>query len=218
MRRWCIFKYHLQFFLCIFITRACYLLYVYFLLCVNLWSFQSSSFCTLVHLRICLFVFSFSIPLWPALVFPAEPEEKQKEILNNTIPEGKDSGDLLVFTLLSACLCLCHCWSIIYVYWVVIDDNERSLVFSEVRGWLSRPVVGSDDPPWQRGASQCGGVSVCLQGGSGLWRPGDSGLWNEGNTTENCVISHFRDTEDTQRDTFTTDMKMNPRNKHYLNL
>lgn len=70
--------------------------------------------------------------------------------------------------------------------------------FSEVRGWLSRPVVGRDDSPWQRGASQCGGVSVCLQGGSGLWRPGDSGFRNEGNTTENCVIQPFRDTEDTQ--------------------
>lgn len=35
------------------------------------------------------------MPLSP----PPEPEEKQKEILNNSIPERKDSGDLTVFTL-----------------------------------------------------------------------------------------------------------------------
>lgn len=45
--------------------------------------------------------------------FPAEAEEKQKEIVNNTIPEGRDSGDLPVFTpcpstrLHGSCLCCC---------------------------------------------------------------------------------------------------------------
>lgn len=113
-------------------------------------------------------------------------------------------------SLLVYYLCIFSC------YYTTCVDTERSLVFSEVRGWLSRPVVGRDNPPWQCGASQCGGVSVCLQGGSGLWRPGDSGLWNEGNTTENCIIPHFRDTEDTQRDTFTSDMKTDVRNIHYF--
>lgn len=81
--------------------------------------------------------------------------------------------------------------------WVVCVDTELSLVFSEVHWWLSRPVVGSDDPSWQRGASQCGRVSVRLQGGSGLWGPGDSGLWNEGSTSENFILPHFRERQDT---------------------
>lgn len=47
----------------------------------------------------CLIVFSSSpIPLYMSRVSPAELEEKQKEILNNTIPEGKDSGELPVCT------------------------------------------------------------------------------------------------------------------------
>lgn len=60
----------------------------------------------------CLTVLSLSVPL-----FPAEPEEKQKEILNNTIPEGKDSGDLPVFILLSAAelMLLCHCFQYVYI-------------------------------------------------------------------------------------------------------
>lgn len=60
----------------------------------------------------------FLFPFVPLSFLPAEPEEKQKEILNNTIPEGKDSGDLLVFTLLSvqSAILSCHCWCIISVH------------------------------------------------------------------------------------------------------
>lgn len=55
-----------------------------------------------------------------------------------------------------------------------------SVLCSEVRRRLPRPVVRGDGASWQRGAPQRGGVSVRLQGGPGLWRPGDSGLRHEG--------------------------------------
>ena len=55
-----------------------------------------------------------------------------------------------------------------------------SLLCSEVCRRLPRPVVRGDGASRQRGAAQCGGVSVCLQGGPGLWGPGDSGLRHEG--------------------------------------
>lgn len=66
-----------------------------------------------------------------------------------------------------------------------------SLVFSEVCGGLPRPIVRRDGASRQCGASQCGRVSVCLQGGPGLRGPGDSGLWHEGNASKNCRLPQY---------------------------
>lgn len=68
-----------------------------------------------------------------------------------------------------------------------------SLIFSEVCGGLPWPIVRRNSASWQCGASQCGGVSVCLQGGPGLWRPGDSGLWHEGKASQNHNLPHYRE-------------------------
>lgn len=78
----------------------------------------------------------------------------------------------------------------IFKYWCGIHAG-LSLVFSEVCGRLPRPVVRGDGASRQRGASQCGGVSVRLQGGPRLWRPGDSGLWHEGKASENSRRPHY---------------------------
>jgi len=131
--------------------------------------------------------------LWH-LPLPAEPEEKQKEILNNTIPEGRDSGDLPVSTHLSmmgssqsiscvsvAVLLMCI---LQFTCGVIICIHRLSLVSSEICRRLPRPVVRGDGASWHRGVSQCGGVSVRLQGRPGLRRPGDSGLRHEGKTSE----------------------------------
>lgn len=72
--------------------------------------------------------------------------------------------------------------------------------FSEICGRLPRPAVGGDGASRQRGASQCGGVSVRLQGRLGLRRPGDSGLRHEGDATESrrpppCRKKQRRDTK-----------------------
>lgn len=96
---------------------------VFFILPVNLWYPQISSrllfkpLSTEKYFLERLIVFCFSLPpLSPrCAAFPAEPEEKQKEILNNTIPEGKDSGDLLVSHCcqrdgVRSAILLCHCW------------------------------------------------------------------------------------------------------------
>lgn len=130
----------------------------------------------------------FSVFLFPPLsprcaAFPAEPEEKQKEILNNTIPEGKDSGDLLVSHCcqrdgVRSAILLCHCWcSWSFMGWCYVCSH-----LSEVCWQLPWPVVWGDGASWQRGASQRGRVPVRMQGGAGLWRPGDFGLWHEGNS------------------------------------
>ena len=63
-------------------------------------------------------------------MFPAEPEEKQKEILNNTIPEGKDSGDLRVSHR-------CQCEGVksavlLYLCWCIINvriKNMKGMIF-----------------------------------------------------------------------------------------
>lgn len=69
--------------------------------------FVFSYLATLKCLFQCTLLFSaFLFPHCSSLVFPAEPEEKQKDILNNTIPEGKDTGDLLVSR---SCQCLFCC-------------------------------------------------------------------------------------------------------------
>lgn len=205
MRRRCIFEYH-QFSSWVFslVPARVFFIYLFYSSCQFLSLRSSSHFPFMPHytevsFSVCLIVFSLSIPLCPSLVSPAEPEEKQKEILNNTIPEGKDSGDLPVFTLLSAwgCAVCLFCAVIVGVLYMWILEYKSavhtglSLVFSEVCGWLPRPVVRRDGASRQRGASQCGGVSVCLQGGPGLRRPGDSGLWHEGNASKNCRLLHY---------------------------
>lgn len=77
---------------------------------------------------------------------------------------------------------------------------QLPLVYSEVRGRLPWPAVRRDGASWQRGAPQCGGVSVRLQGGPGLWRPGDSGLWHEGNASlRACLCVSPVQTERAQR-------------------
>lgn len=192
MRRWCIFKNTVfSFFDCVVSLMPAPFIYIFFYYArqtvappVSL----SRPVHTSLHLSVSLIASSFSIPLW--LFFSAEPEEKQREILNNTIPEGKDSGDLLVFTLLSARQCAaCH-FAVSLLDWIGWIFTG-SLVFSEVCRWLPRPVVWGDGASRQRGAAQCGGVSVRLQGGAWLWRPGDSGLWHEGNTSEKWISQHY---------------------------
>lgn len=198
MRRWCIFEYRPQFSCLHFLTRACscYFYFFSFLSISGTFSLPLTFFSYLTALKFLsrraslfsLFLFPFA-PRW--FFFPAEPEEKQKEILNNTIPEGKDSGDLPVFTPLCGLL---FCRVIVGVLFMWIWEYkcgvhaELSLVFSEVCGRLPRPVVGGDGASRQRGAAQRGRVSVRLQGGPGLRRPGDSGLWHEGNASEDCRL------------------------------
>lgn len=79
------------------------------------------------------------------------------------------------------CLCkpVCGCSSFLSVLTVFI----LFLVLREVCGWLPWPVVRCDGASRECGAPQCGGVSVRLQGGTGLWGPGDLGLRHEGNLT-----------------------------------
>lgn len=168
-----------------------FLLPVFFILPVNLWYPQISSrllfkpLSTEKYFLERLIVFCFSLPpLSPrCAAFPAEPEEKQKEILNNTIPEGKDSGDLLASHCcqrdgVRSAILLCHCWcSWSFMGWCYVCSH-----LSEVCWQLPWPVVWGDGASWQRGASQRGRVPVRMQGGAGLWRPGDFGLWHEGNS------------------------------------
>ena len=52
---------------------------------------------------------------------------------------------------------------------------------SQIRRWLPRPLVWGNRASRKCGASQCCGVSVCLQRGAGLWGSGDARLWHEGN-------------------------------------
>lgn len=114
-----------------------------------------------------LMFFSLSTSLGPSPVFPAEPDEKQKETQNNSVSEGKDWAVTVVTT--SGRIIPTHS-----------AHCALSLLCSQVCRRLPRPVVRGDGASRQRRASQCGGVSVCLQGGPGLRRPGDSGLRHEG--------------------------------------
>ncbi len=199
MRRWCIFEYHPQFFL-LSLVPARVIIIFFFLSISGTFSLPLAFFlCHTAFKSLCQRTLLFSLfllPFAPRWFFPAEPEEKQKEILNNTIPEGKDSGDLPVFALLCS---LMFCLVIVGVLFLCILECKcvhagLSLVFSEVCGRLPRPVVGGDGASRQRGAAQRGGVSVRLQGGPGLRRPGDSGLWHEGNASENCRLPCYRET------------------------
>lgn len=128
-------------------------------------------FQTLLHSTVLLILLScfflFVHVSRPITGFPAEPDEKQKEIQNNSISEGKDWAVTVLAT--SGRIIQMHS-----------DHCALSLLCSQVCRRLPRPVVRGDGASRQRGASQCGGVSVCLQGGPGLRRPGDSGLRHEG--------------------------------------
>lgn len=123
--------------------------------------------CAPLFFSFCFNVFLFVHVSRSITGFPAEPDEKQKETQNNSISEGKDWAVTVVTT--SGRIIPTHS-----------AHCALSLLCSQVCRRLPRPVVRGDGASRQRGASQCGGVSVCLQGGPGLRRPGDSGLRHEG--------------------------------------
>jgi len=60
----------------------------------------------------------YLLPSFP-LFLPIEPEEKSKDIVNNTMPESKDTGE--VFTR-RTCLCLC------------VDEGVQVCVIHELSG------------------------------------------------------------------------------------
>lgn len=170
-------------------------------------------------------VFSlFLFPLCPALVFPAEPEEKQKEILNNTIPEGKDSGDLLVSTLLSACFPFCcvavgvlfmyikRCMSCYYTM-VTLGCLWSSVKYvGGYHGLLSGVTIrpGSVEP---HSVVEC--LYACREG----LDFGDLETLGSGMkvTPQRIVLHHILELHtDTERHTFPSEMKMYIRNIHYV--
>lgn len=190
MRRWCIFEYHHQFSSCIFsLVRAHVISPVNFFhssLPLTFFSYLT----TLNYLSQCASLFSPCLFLFAPRGFSLQSPKRSRGRYWTTPSQRVKTQ---VTSLFSHC-CQHEGVQSVYFFSVVVGalfmqileykcgiHTGLSLVFSEVCGGLPWPIVRRDGASRQCGASQCGRVSVCLQGGPGLRGPGDSGLWHEGN-------------------------------------
>lgn len=129
--------------------------------------------CTQLFFSLCFIVLFLSLLPGPSLV-SLQSLMRNKKRYKTTPSQRVNSRD----SQFSQCAWLCAvCSDIIRTKSTHLIP---SLLCSEICRQLPRPVVRSDGASRQRGAAQCGGMSVCLQRGPGLWRPGDSGLRHEG--------------------------------------